>query len=186
MRTYRGGRFEPLLSSAAYRIGDSHSNRQSPEPWRKAANGNATWLPPHDSGVLLLGDDHPLQYQALSYCWGPEGEHLMEFSYNDVSHSVGNSAFQALLSLRDPWLSTNIWIDAICIDQNSYMEKAFQIPRMRNIYANADSIRCSIASEDDMRFCCGRSGLDKVQKKTSSSRYSKCLQTGQQAGMQIR
>lgn len=94
----------------------------------------------HESGALLLGDTYPVQYQALSYRWGSEGEPTVEISRNYWSLFIGESAFQALAHLRHDWQPVNVWIDAICINQEDFTEKAVQVPRMRDIYANAEEV----------------------------------------------
>ncbi|KAM0335532.1 hypothetical protein ACHAQA_000580 [Verticillium albo-atrum] len=47
---------------------------------------------------------------------------------------------QALYSLRDEKHSKMIWIDALCIDQQSMEEKSSQVPLMAEIYAVATSV----------------------------------------------
>src|SRR4051812_8924719 len=71
--------------------------------------------------------DDSVPYAALSYVWGnPEPVHTIEI---DPIGQIGVSEnlYQALLRARPPGGPKNItpiWIDAICIDQQSAEEKS--------------------------------------------------------------
>ncbi|PVH96704.1 HET-domain-containing protein, partial [Periconia macrospinosa] len=75
-------------------------------------------------------------YEALSYVWGEP--HPARSIYVDNEHfDVTPNLYSALLQLRDHSLPRYIWIDAVCINQQDYAEKATQIQSMAKIYANA-------------------------------------------------
>jgi len=102
-------------------------------------------------------------YTALSYVWGlpkfpctisckaaPSGERTRP-TRNPARRSVEKkrartvlpitqNLFDALVSLRSRRDRKTLWIDAICIDQQSSSEKATQIPLMKFIYRDAEEV----------------------------------------------
>ncbi|KAL7918973.1 heterokaryon incompatibility protein domain-containing protein [Trichoderma austrokoningii] len=79
-----------------------------------------------------------MPYTALSYTWGPETP-TAPILCNGSVLEVTLNLHEALLYLRYMGVET-IWIDAICINQNSNMEKEEQVKRMTKIYKQADSL----------------------------------------------
>lgn len=78
------------------------------------------------------------QYEALSYTWGQrllnrniicEGKRLR----------VTENCLAALRRLAQR-TTRYFWIDSICIDQQSILEKQIQIPYMSRIYGDADRV----------------------------------------------
>ncbi len=91
---------------------------------------------------ISLGDDSSpeLHYKALSYTWGaPRGTRPIFCEGQTIL--VTPNCEQALLHLRQKSKARNLWIDAICIDQQSVPEKNQQVPLMGEIYRYAS---CSI------------------------------------------
>lgn len=85
------------------------------------------------------------EYEALSYTWGPPPQHTCNLSIGQ-----GTSAPQ-LLEIRPLLLETLrylrhcdtprvLWIDAICINQQSLPERSQQVPRMGDIYNRARQV----------------------------------------------
>lgn len=90
-------------------------------------------------------------YIALSYCWGP----LDEYRYIVVAHAsrkvggpesddiheqlfaVTSNLEIALKAIRRRDQPIPIWIDALCINQVDFEERAYQVSIMSAIYANA-------------------------------------------------
>ena len=84
-------------------------------------------------------------YEALSYCWGkPGGEVkisiLEEGQARNSTILVQPNLHGALSAFRYNETPRNLWIDAVCIDQNNTKEKNRQIPLMRRIYEGCSSV----------------------------------------------
>lgn len=86
-------------------------------------------------------DEKDLDYQALSYAWGPE-QPTGWILLNGKPFRVRKNLLlflQAAVSSH-PVACTRIWIDAICIDQGNTPEKTHQVMQMANIYRNAKTV----------------------------------------------
>lgn len=88
--------------------------------------------------------DHHARYVALSYCWGPaQWNVLTTTESNYAQHCRDIPIDQAAKTLRDAMLVTRqlglqyLWIDALCIIQDSDADKDLQISRMRAIFEDA-------------------------------------------------
>lgn len=85
-------------------------------------------------------------YEALSYTWGDPGNpiaiEILDDSQpgNSTSLKVRRNLYAALQCLRLPERPRLLWIDAICLDQNSNSEKNIEIPKMPSIYSKADRV----------------------------------------------
>jgi hypothetical protein len=53
---------------------------------------------------------------------------------------IRNNLKAALLQLRERDDDVNIWVDALCIDQENHLEKAAQVSRMHEIYGQAENV----------------------------------------------
>lgn len=120
---------------------------------------------PEDTIRCALGDDLPLEplldpsehsnatlrqsrtgYEALSYVWGPtERKRTIEVELADdlgkaVSMEVTDNLYSALHHLRRESRHRFLWVDAICINQQSTADKNEQVRHMMRIYANADRV----------------------------------------------
>jgi len=101
------------------------------------------------------GGQSSLKYDALSYEWGSQLSQR-EIVVDGIPLMVGANLWNALHELREPRptrlitykLSTPIWIDAICINQQELMERNFQVGMMDMIYRNADCVRVWLGPED--------------------------------------
>ena len=63
----------------------------------------------------------PLEYTALSYCWGPAN--FSEAIFLPQTLQITTTLHYALSRMRNPEHGIAIWADAICIDQNNTLEK---------------------------------------------------------------
>ncbi|RYC63551.1 hypothetical protein CHU98_g2668 [Xylaria longipes] len=84
----------------------------------------------------LDNDSHPPVYEALSYCWGEAAEVdriAIDFAYLPLAPSLRAALFQ----LRSPDVERDIWVDAICINQNDVDERSHEVGLMHLIYSNA-------------------------------------------------
>ncbi|KAI1872053.1 uncharacterized protein JN550_004256 [Neoarthrinium moseri] len=82
-------------------------------------------------------------YVALSYCWGPKSQKILlnAATLNGLRH--GKPLIEFDPTIRDAVHTAEqmgfsyIWIDALCIMQDSSDDKAEEIARMTTIYSNA-------------------------------------------------
>lgn len=109
---------------------------------------------PTKAEVESPGYDHSAEevgYSALSYEWGLEtfGGWIL---VNDCCLSVGRNLldflFAAYARQRKDDVSSLLWIDAICINQEDIAEKEKQIARMDHIYQLASSVLIWLGKED--------------------------------------
>ncbi|KAH8700055.1 heterokaryon incompatibility protein-domain-containing protein [Phaeosphaeriaceae sp. PMI808] len=77
-----------------------------------------------------------MQYEALSYVWGPP-EPAKDIFVNGVKVPVNPNLYDALISLRRRDSARLIWIDAICLNQKSDGEKSKEVLKMSEIYSLA-------------------------------------------------
>ncbi|KAK0657950.1 heterokaryon incompatibility protein-domain-containing protein [Cercophora newfieldiana] len=76
------------------------------------------------------------EYEAISYTWGvPDATKPVLCDGRTVM--VTPNCQQAILHLRRSLQPRRIWIDAVCIDQQSVSEKNTQVPMMGDIYHRA-------------------------------------------------
>ncbi|KAK8113375.1 hypothetical protein PG984_013901 [Apiospora sp. TS-2023a] len=81
-----------------------------------------------------LRDD--LSYKALSYTWGDE-QPTLPITLNHTPLLCRPNLWAALHTLRLPDAPRQIWVDAICINQNDTAERGHQVGLMRTIYSKA-------------------------------------------------
>lgn len=92
----------------------------------------------------------PPEYETLSYTWGAPYEGLppewddpepsIPISLNGTVHHIHHNlaAFlQTFATLATDGKPRRIWIDALCIDQTSALDKAYQLPLMGKIYSSS-------------------------------------------------
>ena len=75
-------------------------------------------------------------YEALSYEWGKRSE-SKSMKCNSYDFKIIESLDIALRRLRLTDKPRSLWIDQICINQDSYDERSAQVSIMRLIYSNA-------------------------------------------------
>ncbi|KAJ4244781.1 hypothetical protein NW762_014358 [Fusarium torreyae] len=79
------------------------------------------------------------RYEALSYVWGPITGDRRVYCDGKLLNITPNceSALRYLRLRRKPRV---LWIDALCINQNSNAEKSRQVPLMGDIYESASRV----------------------------------------------
>ena len=93
-------------------------------------------------------------YDALSYCWGGESPPA-SILLSGAPLCITPNLAAALTRLRHPDRPRYLWADQICIDQRSVndkgvqAEKAFQVRRMGEIYANARTVVVWLGAHSD-------------------------------------
>ncbi|KAF2035304.1 HET-domain-containing protein, partial [Setomelanomma holmii] len=75
-------------------------------------------------------------YRCLSYTWGSVGE-THEICLSGNGHKVRQNLFEFLVHAAATFPLEWLWIDALCIDQETTAEKNIQVARMGTIYCTA-------------------------------------------------
>lgn len=100
----------------------------------------------HDGELMvrLKTDVEPSdRYIALSYCWGKVGNPMMLLLDNLADFDRGVSVRVLPKTIKDAATVTNIlgyrylWVDALCIIQNSESDKSTELSKMHAIYENS-------------------------------------------------
>ncbi|PSR82879.1 heterokaryon incompatibility protein-domain-containing protein [Coniella lustricola] len=98
--------------------------------------------------------DNPPYYEALSYTWGGQLPDCT-IECNKTRLKVTRNAEDAMRRLRSRHRSRYLWVDSVCIDQNSVEEKNVQVPCMKDIYRNAGAIVIWLGKEaPDIPLAC--------------------------------
>lgn len=109
--------------------------------------------------ITALLSDAP-QFDAVSYCWGLASDQTNIYITDETEPSnltlgkalqVPTSIIPFLHRTRSHEVSRNriLWIDSICINQEDPVERSSQIPKMRDIYATAESTMSWLGPEQD-------------------------------------
>ncbi|KAK1529792.1 hypothetical protein CPAR01_12104 [Colletotrichum paranaense] len=104
------------------------------------AAGDKGPLYPIHVGLESYKDTHFPDYDAISYTWGDENGNsecchpIYVGGHWDIIFQTRNCC-DMLIYLRPSRGLKLIWVDAICIDQNSTDERATQVAEMGQIYA---------------------------------------------------
>ncbi|KAI8677873.1 hypothetical protein NCS55_00505600 [Fusarium keratoplasticum] len=87
-------------------------------------------------------DDLDEPFWAISYFWGPDpdGPAPSTFTSDRGKMPITESLASCLKCLRRKRVSTLLWADALCINQNNPMEKALQVRRMGSLYHQAEKV----------------------------------------------
>jgi hypothetical protein len=93
--------------------------------------------------VVSLLEARP-EWSALSYTWGPpiKGQHLddKQIIIAGQSFTVTGNLFDALTTFRWALRARQMWVDAICINQDDLAERSQQVALMADIYQQATSV----------------------------------------------
>ncbi|KAH8702834.1 heterokaryon incompatibility protein-domain-containing protein [Phaeosphaeriaceae sp. PMI808] len=87
-------------------------------------------------------------YDAISYCWGSESR-PRTICCNGCSISITPNLFDALQHFRHPIDIRDLWVDAICINQQDQVEKGHQVRKMDKVYEKARQVIAWIGRDDD-------------------------------------
>ena len=83
-------------------------------------------------------DNAPI-FCALSYTWGDQSNPT-PILVNGQTFQIGTNLEQALLRLRKKTFSRDLWIDAVCINQQDIEERGSQVSLMRDVYEQASDV----------------------------------------------
>ncbi|KAK4498175.1 hypothetical protein PRZ48_010832 [Zasmidium cellare] len=76
-------------------------------------------------------------FEAISYCWGTAMSQGCLHLTNGSSLSLTQSLYSALQAFRRGDKPRNLWVDAVCINQEDVIERSSQVQMMGRIYAEA-------------------------------------------------
>lgn len=94
--------------------------------------------------VVSLEDAPP--FTALSYVWGhPKDAYTIQL--NGAPFTVRKNLWTFLNQYRQHGYENNLWIDALCIDQESVSERNHQVAMMVQIYTRAALVVAWIGTE---------------------------------------
>ncbi|KAF2874347.1 heterokaryon incompatibility protein-domain-containing protein [Massariosphaeria phaeospora] len=96
--------------------------------------------------TLRLSELEP--YIAISYAWGDSGD-KHEIELDGVETRITSSLHGALKALRRRKSPVLVWADYISINQDDNEEKKWQVQRMADIYAQAESVAIWLGPESD-------------------------------------
>lgn len=93
-----------------------------------------------------------IKFNALSYCWGDPAD-TVTVSLNGTPFDITVNLHDALLAFlhhHSSLVSTYIWIDAICINQQDVVERSQQVAQMWRIYSGAERVLAWLGPEDQL------------------------------------
>ncbi|KAK3329259.1 heterokaryon incompatibility protein-domain-containing protein [Apodospora peruviana] len=97
--------------------------------------------------VSLFGNDAK-EYECLSYCWGDASITTL-ITCNGVPVPVTVNLAAALTALRKEDQPRLLWVDALCINQESIPERNQQVAIMCDIYKSATRVVVWLGAEGD-------------------------------------
>jgi Heterokaryon incompatibility protein (HET) len=100
--------------------------------------------------VILSTDNRP-DFEALSYVWGSTRNFVdvKVEPHPDMTLSLTRNLVTALPYLRYPDKARVLWVDALCIDQQSLIERSRQVERMGDIYQLASRVIVWLGPENE-------------------------------------
>ncbi|KAF2018004.1 HET-domain-containing protein [Aaosphaeria arxii CBS 175.79] len=130
-----------LLDEYSCKAWDIQGNRANPTRLLDLEASNTT------DGICLteVSSQDRLKYAALSYCWGPEKDAKTQtiLTTENLADRLADITFHSLSPvMQDAVVATRklgiryLWIDALCIIQNSPEDWETQSSKMGDIYAN--------------------------------------------------
>ncbi|RDL37209.1 uncharacterized protein BP5553_04642 [Venustampulla echinocandica] len=142
---------EASINQAKTWINDClHNHSECPSPTPTPLPKRILKISPDAENLSLYtsSQDNPAPYTALSYCWGES----QSFTTTLATFSHVTAGFQTSelpQTLQDAVILTAklgleyIWIDSLCIIQDSPEDKADEIPKMAAYYKNAHATICA-------------------------------------------
>lgn len=95
--------------------------------------------------------DNAPPFEALSYVWG-SADTKVPVDCNNAPFSVTQNLVEALVARRNLMQNDThqkpLWIDAVCINQADFTERAQQVQLMGEIFGKADTVWISLGGED--------------------------------------
>lgn len=85
-------------------------------------------------------------YTAVSWMWGPQQD-LVDLEIDGRVLPIRSNLRRIIQDLQDDRQARNLWIDAVCIDQESLKERNHQVQLMGRIYNNANYVVACLMAE---------------------------------------
>ncbi|RDL35433.1 Uncharacterized protein BP5553_07364 [Venustampulla echinocandica] len=111
-----------------------------------------------DTIFLLISEDRKASYATLSYCWGgPQDIILSEGTWEAMTQGIALSELPK--TIQDAVTVTRrlglqyLWVDALCIKQDSARDWASECAKMANIYGNSTVTIAAAAGSDCNAGC---------------------------------
>ena len=124
---------------------------------------------------VLLSD--PPLYTAVSWMWGPRKD-LVNLEINGRVLLIQSNLGRIIQDLQEDHQARYLWIDAICIDQQSVNERNHQVKLMGRIYSNANYVVACLMAEHSN----DRKKLAKTAAQVHRT-FERCLKEGSIASM---
>ncbi|KAK6450642.1 hypothetical protein FP744_10006892 [Trichoderma asperellum] len=133
---------EPIESRKRERYPDEHDLAKRPDSFRLIKLFRGRW---NDKIRCTLNVYNRIRgkcpsYKALSYVWGRGRRDHPKVLVNGYAVKVTNNLETALRHLREEDDDIVLWVDALCINQNSTAERSSQVSQMRSIYSMASQV----------------------------------------------
>ncbi|KAL9038905.1 MAG: hypothetical protein Q9180_002850 [Flavoplaca navasiana] len=116
--------------------------------------------------VLVETEAHPLPYTTLSHCWGPPSKGPLTTTLENLPYRLDRINFNELpQTFKDAVNTTRrlgipyLWIDSLCIIQDSPDDWAKEASRMADVYAGALCTLAAVSSQDS------RGGFFRISEK---------------------
>ncbi|KAL7941234.1 heterokaryon incompatibility protein domain-containing protein [Trichoderma barbatum] len=93
--------------------------------------------------------ENPGPYKALSYVWGDAIVGRRKIYVGGTMLCVTANLFHALCRFRHASEARTWWIDAVCIDQSSTIERSQQVIMMMEIYTKAEEVVMWLGEDGD-------------------------------------
>lgn len=90
-------------------------------------------------GVVAHDSQTIITYSALSYAWGAP-VYDQRITMNGQSYPITEHLYRALQRIRNESSNTEMWIDALCINQQDNSERSTQVANMLAIYWRASQV----------------------------------------------
>ena len=84
-----------------------------------------------------------VNYEAVSWCWGPQVfSSILRIHKNSrvYEYPIVPNLESALRAMRYSDRDRILWIDALCIDQANMVERNEQVPKMNQVYGQAERV----------------------------------------------
>ncbi|PMD40969.1 HET-domain-containing protein, partial [Hyaloscypha variabilis F] len=116
-----------------------------------ASIGNGTGFEYIDCKLIHISFRERPKYEALSYRWGTEDASKI-ILLDGHAFKVRWNLFQALSNFQKANEWRNLWVDAICIDQNNLEERKRQVGLMDFIYTRASCVLVWLGAAPEIRW----------------------------------
>jgi Heterokaryon incompatibility protein (HET) len=126
------------------------------------------------------------RYEALSYTWGTTNNPTFLYVESDDPKAppstieIQQNLASALKHLRLPDETRTLWVDAVCINQNSIAERNTQVTRMTSIYRCAYSVIAWLGPKS-LESKVALSALDQIGSQTELTKCVRRLRTPEAA-----